>query len=286
MKRITLSLLTLLVAGASAEVVCRCGVAPERENDFFWENGKFGMRAYGPGNYHIWSGLDLFNKMPDAASTCGYVLHNPSKCGHWHEEPYQGVIDNYTMGASRGLGGVALFGDGEWKTYPTWETCEIVTNSSDLCEFRLIYPAFSALGRMTYHITLRRGERFFRNRVSFEFPKRTRDFRFGPGLDTDPKRGHGGDLREDAVLGVISLCENTRSETDGSTMTAIFIDPNESHEIRIMTDHLNCRVLTVRKPSFTYWAGAAWSKAGEIITAEQWHREVLAFRRSVASSAL
>ena len=282
--RHAVSLLMALAFAASAEAVCHCGVVPERENDFFWENDKFGMRAYGPGNYHVWSGLDLFNKMPDAASTCGYVLRNHSKCGNWHVTPYKGIFDNYTMCASRGLGGVALFADGEWKTYPTWEKSEIVTNAGDVCEFKLVYPAFSSLGRMTYHITLRRGERFFKNYVSFESQSLPEGFRHGPGLDVDPKRGHGGDLREDASLGIISLFEDAKGESGGSTMTAVFIDPNEKHDVEILTDHLNCRVLAVRKPPFTYWAGTAWSKAGEIVTAEQWHKEVLAFRNSMATN--
>ncbi len=279
----TVSFLLALAFSACAESSCHCGVVPERENDFFWENDKLGMRAYGPGNYHVWSGLDLFNKMPGAAFTCGDLLRNSSKCGNWHVTPYKGVLDNYTMCASRGLGGVALFGDGEWKTYQTWETCEIVSNSGELCEFRLVYPAFSALGRMTYHITLRKGERFFRNHVSFESSSMPPEFRTGPGLDVDSKRGHGGTLREDASLGVISLFEDARNEQEGSTMTAIFIEPGESLEVEFMTDHLDCRVLAVRKPSFTYWAGAAWSKAGEIVTAEQWHKEVLGFRAHVAT---
>ena len=40
---------------------CFCGVAPERDNDFFWENDKVGFRAYGLGDYHLWSGIDVFN---------------------------------------------------------------------------------------------------------------------------------------------------------------------------------------------------------------------------------
>ena len=275
----TASLLLALACAASAEAACHCGVVPERENDFFWENDKFGMRAYGPGNYHVWSGLDLFNKMPDAALTCGDLLRNSSRCGNWHVTPCKGVLDNYTMCASRGLGGVALFGDGEWKTYPTWEKCEIVADSGDLCEFRLVYPAFSALGRMTYHITLRKGERFFRNHVSFELQDMPPGFQVGPGLDAAPGRGHGGSLREDASLGFISLFEDAKSMAEGSTMTAIFIDQGGS--VEIMTDHLGCRILAMRRTSFTYWAGAAWSRAGEIGSAEHWHREVLDFRNRV-----
>ncbi len=256
-----------LLLAASA---CLCGVAPERSNDFYWENDKFGMRAYGPGDYHCWSGLDVFNKMPASDASCARILHNPSKCGNWHKTPHKGVIDNYAVGAGRGLGGVALFGDGEWKTYPNWESFEIVTNADDRCEFKLVYPGFSALGRMTYRITLRKGERFFRNDVSFEFPDRIREFKVGPGIDVDPARGHGGALREDRARGVVTLFETSRGDVEGSTMTALMIDPKDADGVEFLTDRLGCRVLALRKPSFTYWAGAAWSKAGEITTPEAW----------------
>ena len=42
--------------------ICLCGEAPERANDFFWENDRVGFRAYGPGDVHKWSGIDVFNK--------------------------------------------------------------------------------------------------------------------------------------------------------------------------------------------------------------------------------
>ena len=107
-----------MIAAILIATTCLCGEAPERANDFFWENDRVGFRAYGPGDPHKWSGIDVFNKMPDAKATCGEVLHNASKCGNWHVTPYKGILDNYTMGASRGCGGIAMFADGEWKTFP------------------------------------------------------------------------------------------------------------------------------------------------------------------------
>ena len=44
---------------------------------------------------------------------------------------------------------------------------------------------------------------------------------------------------------------------------------------------MNCCVMTRKKNSFTYYAGCAWSKAGEITTAEQWKDCVLAFRKEI-----
>ena len=248
---------------------CVCGVAPERENDFAWENDKFGMRAYGPGEFHKWSGFDVFNKGRNAGSALD-MLRRPGQCGDWHAKPWRGVLDNYTMGASRGVGGVALFADGEWKTYPDWETSRVIHEGDDYLEFELVYPAFSAAGKMTCHITLRRGERFFRNDVSFErdFPA---GFIAGPGLDLEPKRDHKGDIFEDAQTGVVSLFEDAKG-ANGSTMEAIFPIPGQAFEL--MTDHMNCRVIGFRTRRFSYYAGATWSLAGEITSAEAWHAHV------------
>ncbi len=260
--------------------VCMCGEAPERANDFFWENDKFGMRAYGPGDVHCWSGFDVFNKTTDAAATCGHVLRNHDKCGNWHATPFDGVLDNYAVGAGRGCGGIALFADGEWKTFPNWKKCRVIANSDERCEFELVYPAFSDAGEMTCRIELRRGERFFRNKVEFERP--LKGAWAGPGLDLEPKRGHVGDVWEDAGLGVVALYENDRGEVEGSTATAIFMPGAQ----RILTDAQNCRVLSVTGvKSFEYWAGAAWSKAGEVASAAAWRREIESFIHSISKEA-
>ena len=259
---------------------CTCGVAAERSNDFYWENDKFGMRAYGPGEYHKWSGLDVFNKMPGTDASVELLLANPGRCGNWHLTPWKGILDNYTVGASRGCGGVALWGDGEWKTYIDWEKSEIVSRTGDRVEFKLKYAPFSAMGGMTYHIVLEKGSRFFKNTVTFEKGWR-KDFRVGPGLDLGAARDHHGVIWEDAKLGVVSLFEDPKNDVEGSTATAIIIDPADAGDIELMTDNMGSRVLALKKNTFTYYAGAAWSKGGEITTAEEWRKCIEDFRKGL-----
>jgi hypothetical protein len=178
------------------------------------------------------------------------------------------------MGASRGVGGIAFWGDGEWKTYSNWESAKVIRADDECCEFELVYPAFAAPGKMTCHVTLKRGERFFRCDVSFEYPKRFhKDFRVGPGIDLEPKRDHKGVVVEDD--GLVSLFEDEKG-ANGSTMEAVFVAPGE--KVEAMTDRMNSRVLAFSRPSFTYWAGATWSKAGEIATPEAWIKAVRDFR--------
>ena len=269
------TLFSIFLAG-----VCLCGVAPERADDFFWENDKVGFRAYGPGDYHLWSGIDVFNK-GHAENEVARLLRGKGACGAWHNlATLKGGVrtfDNYTMGASRGVGGVALYGDGEWKTYPNWETSEVLHDGDDYVQFRLVYPAFSAAGKMTYLVTMLRGERFFRNDVGFE--RMPKGFLAGPGLDLDPSRQHKGVLKEEP--GLVSLFEDEKFDAngnaEGSTMAAVFVD--DPSQATPMTDHMNCRVLAFKgRKSFTYWAGAGWSGAGEITTPAQWLEHVEKFR--------
>ena len=270
------SLFAFYFSLAIAGVTCNCDVCPERRDDFVWENDKFGMRVYGPRDNHKWSGMDVFNKNT-SSNVCLTWCHRIDK-GNFHKNRGFGM-DNYTVGASRGVGGVAMFADGEWKTYPNWETSRVLHTGDDYLEFELVYPAFSAAGKMTCHVTLRKGERFFRNDVSFEMPV-PENFVAGPGLDLEPTRDHHGSVVEDD--GLVSLFEDPKGPNgeEGSTMSAVFVAPGE--KVETMTDHLNCRVLGFRgRQRFTYWAGASWSLAGEITAPEKWHEVVRAFRKGL-----
>lgn len=254
--------------------VCIAGQCAANQNAVVWENDKAAFYAYGPGNYHVWTGIDIFNKsVPGPVATAWSsdpALNVFSKHPNIHDNRGEGM-DNYTMGAARGVGAVALWADGEWKTYVAWESFELLHAGDDYVEFKLVYPGFSALGKMIYRVRLDAGSRFYRNDVTFEHPERFRkDWRVGPGLDLDPARDHRGDLVDEQ--GLVSLFELPKGAAgaDGSTMTAI-VAPAGS-DVEMMTDRLNCRVIGFKKASFTYYAGAAWSLAGEVTTAADWHR--------------
>ena len=271
-----------LFAAVSAYPFCNAELCPERRDDFVWENDKFGMRAYGPRDVNKWSGFDVFNKS-NPSNVCLKWCHRIDK-GNFHKNRGEGM-DNYAVGPSRGVGGVAVFGDGEWKTYPNWISSRVLHVGSDYCQFELVYPACSKAGKMTCRITLKRGEHFFRNDVSFENPL-PKGFLAGPGLDLEVKRGHGGSVKE--IAGAVSLYENPKGEggCDGSTMTAILVSPKDAERVKVVTDHTNSRVLAFDCNKFTYWAGAGWSLAGEITDAAAWHEKVRRFHETCSSEPM
>ena len=217
-----------MIGAVVLAVLCLCGEAPERENDFFWENDRVGFRAYGPGDYHKWSGIDLFIKNTTTNAVV-HLLRGHGDYGNWHENKNPLAYDNFTLGAKRGVGAVAVFADGEWKTYTNWESSRVIHVGDDYLAFELVYPACSALGRMTYRVSMLKGNDFFRNDVTFEFPDRMAEgWLVGPGVSEDPN------------------CE-----------AKPFVRPLKGDEGWAVktNDHLGCEVLGIKTASFSYEAG-------------------------------
>ena len=273
--------MTAMLAGVLLAATCLCGEAPERANDFFWENDRVGFRAYGPGDPHKWSGIDVFNK----ATTSNFVVHllrEPGKHGNWHKNVKGLGMDDYAMGPGRGVGGVALRKDGKWlPDYGDWVAYRIITNSEEKCEFELDYK-LPIGGTMTLGIALGRGSSFFSEAVSFSNDAPIEGVEVGVGLDLSAEREHTGDLFIDEKKLIVSLFEkpHNREGEEGSMMNAIFAMPGmggvsladgpEGAKM-IMTEPLK-----LHGTALVVCAGADWTEAGRFRDAKSWHDYVRA----------
>ena len=274
--------------------ICLCGEAPERANDFFWENDRVGFRAYGPGDTHKWSGIDVFNKSVSTNIVVHWLRHHSSP--NFHLNQGQGM-DNYAVGPGRGVGGVALRKDGKWlPDYGNWVAYRVVTNSDEKCEFELDYK-LPIGGTMTLGIALKRGSSLFAETVTLSKDVPTEGLEVGVGLDLSAGRLHVGDLVVDEQRRLVSLFEEPYTIKDhkrttareggkpikgeeGSMMSALYelvplerarlVDGPESSKM-ILTYPLKAwnhgTVLCVA-------AGADWTEAGRFTTAKAWHRYV------------
>ena len=255
-----------MIASMLLAATCLCGEAPERANDFFWENDRVGFRAYGPGDPHKWSGIDVFNK----ATTNNFVVHllrEPKRHGNWHKNVKGLGMDDYAVGPGRGVGGVAFRKDGKWlPDYGDWVAYRILTNCEERCSFELDYK-LPIGGTMTLGIVLEKGSSFFTE----------------AGLDLNAKREHVGDLFVDERKCIVSLFEkpHNRKGEEGSMMNAIFAlpifgevsladEPNGAKMIMtkpLKSSDRGCSVLVV-------CAGADWTEAGRFRDAKAWHAYV------------
>ena len=271
-----------MIATILLATTCLCGEAPERANDFFWENDRVGFRAYGPGDPHKWSGIDVFNK----ATTNNFVVHllrEPKKHGNWHKNVKGLGMDDYAVGPGRGVGGVAFRRDGKWlPDYGDWVAYRILTNCEEQCSFELDYK-LPIGGTMTLGIALEKGSSFFSEVVTLSEDVPTEGLEVGVGLDLNAKREHVGDLFVDEKKYIVSLFEkpHNRKGEEGSMMNAIFAlpffgevslagEPNGAKMIMtkpLKSSDRGCSVLAV-------CAGADWTEAGRFCDAKAWHAYV------------
>ena len=270
-----------MIAAILIATTCLCGEAPERANDFFWENDRVGFRAYGPGDPHKWSGIDVFNK----ATTNNFVVHllrEPGKHGNWHKNVNGLGMDDYAMGPGRGVGGVALRKDGKWlPDYGDWVAYRILTNCEEYCSFELDYK-LPIGGTMTLGIALGRGSSFFSEAVSFSNDAPIEGVEVGVGLDLSAEREHTGDLFIDEKKLIVSLFEkpHNREGEEGSMMNAIFamqgmggvsLADGPGGAKMIMTEPLK-----LHGTALVVCAGADWTEAGRFRDAKSWHDYVRA----------
>lgn len=270
--------------------VCLCGVAPEHRNDFYWENDRVGFRAYGPGDVHKWSGIDVFNK-----NTSSNVVHCwLRKIGprvRLHKNVNGLGMDDYAVGPGRGVGGVALRQDGKWlPDYGNWIAYRILTNSDVRCAFELDYR-LPIGGVMTLTFELRRGDALFREDVSFSSDVPLEGVEVGIGLDLNPERLHAGETFIDEQRGIVVLFERSHVDKDGnpipgeegatssavvagSGFVSIVEEPNGAK--MLMTKPL-LRANADGMPVLTAYAGAEWTETGRFRSAKEWQDYVCSF---------
>ena len=262
--------------------ICLCGEAPERWNDFYWENDHVGFRAYGPGDKHKWSGIDVFNKCVSTNVVVHWLRHHSSP--NFHLNRGQGM-DDYAVGPGRGVGGVALRKDGKWlPDYGNWVKYRIITNSDERCAFELDYK-LPIGGTMTLGFELRRGRSLFTETVSFSADAPMEGVEVGVGLDVNPKRRHHGSLIVDEKNLLVSLFEDPygKKGEEGSLMSAAILHPafGENDVLSVCDGPSGEKMLMTspRSPEgrvgkIVVSAGADWTEAGRFRTAEAWHNYV------------
>jgi len=273
-----------MIAALAFAATCLCGEAPERANDFFWENDRVGFRAYGPGDVHKWSGIDVFNKGV-ATNLVVHWLREPGRHGNWHLNRNGLGMDDYAVGPGRGVGGVALRKDGKWlPDYGNWVRYRVLTNCDERCAFELDYK-LPIGGEMTLSIALPRGASFFSEEVSFSPEVPLDGVEVAVGIDTNVERRHRGNLFVDKERSIVSLFEEPHRDKDGkpikgeegATMSAIRavagdyeIVEGPCGETMLLGKRLPRRKSDGR-PIVDVLVGADWTEAGRFKTAAEWH---------------
>ncbi|SFF52526.1 protein of unknown function [Duganella sp. CF458] len=249
---------------------------PERLDDFGWENDKIGHRTYGPAlaapapagvvkEVLVTSGLDLwFKRVPYPIVDRWYNKGHD----HYHHDEGEGM-DMYNVGRSRGAGGTGVWEGGKLYVSTNYASWKVLANGPVRSIFELSYAAWDAAGlpvTETKRFTVDAGQQLDMIESTFSYAG-DQPLTIAVGLNKTPSdKGQSPQVstrREGKVL-----LQWVEQSSNGAFGTAVIIPAAQG----FAEDSLNELILapaTAGKP-LRYYAGGAWSRAGEVTTREQW----------------
>ncbi len=273
------------MAAASNDAVCFGRFAPDRLDDFLWENDKAAYRVYGPavsqpppkGEGLVSSGIDVWSK-----SVSYPVINSWLAKGAYHKDAGEGM-DNYKVGPGRGCGGFGFNIDGQWYYSRNWGKQRHLCNGPVRTAFEVTYDAWQCGNGVEVserrRTTLDVRSHFSRHESVFTI-KGADQLTGGPGLDIASKRLHKGIFMLGAAEGWLANYE-ARQPGMGSIATSV-VFPGMG--LNVASDAEECVYLTrpVKSGEPVVWySGSAWSGAGDFLDSSQWKDAVISFCRAV-----
>lgn len=253
-----------------------CRFVPERKDDFAWENDRIAHRVYGkalektPGEMAY--GIDVWVKRTDSL-----VIDKRYKRGNYHEDAGDG-LDYYHVGLTLGAGGIAPFINDTIRYAKTFSTWKILDNGPLRSTFQLGYDEWTAGSkpvRMIKTVTIDAGSQFSRTEVQFS----TNDNQPLPLVTGIIKRKEAGAMLLNEQEGLLAYWEPQHG-TDGTTGVACIMEAPVAL-MKVDGIHLLAHSVAGPQQPFVYYHGAAWDKAGKILSAKDWFAHVQAFRANL-----
>jgi len=250
----------------------------ERLDDFAWENDRIGHRTYGPAlaapapegsgkEVLVTSGLDLWFKRVDYPIVDRWYNKGHD---HYHKDEGEGM-DQYNVGKSRGCGGSGVWNGSQLFTSTNYRTWKILANGPVRAVFELSYDAWDAGGTQVTEVkrfTVDAGHQLDQIESTFSFSG-PRQLTVAVGLNKTPS-----DKKQNPKIAVVknaadpSLLQWVQQATNGSMGTAVVL-PGASGFAEDPLNHLVLAQVESGKP-LRYYAGAAWDRAGRILSQEAW----------------
>lgn len=249
--------------------------APERKDDFAWENQQVAYRIYGPAleaTGEITSGIDVWSKrIPNFVIDAFYKrdaegarTHNPELT--YHKDNGQGM-DSYYVGPSRGCGGTAVFDHDQLIVSKNYTSLRILENGPIRFSFQVTYAPWTAGGAKvveTKRITLDAGTHL--NKI-------VSTYTFGGPQSLDLAAAvavHEGAAAGFPVAGsVASVWDTPQDPSAGRIATGLVASPREHARTLQAAGHALLLFTRRSGEPFTYFAGSGWSKA-DMPTASSW----------------
>jgi len=241
--------------------------APERKDDFAWENKYATYRVYGPAleaTGEITSGIDVWSKrVPNFVINSFYKhdaegtrTHNPALS--YHKDDGVG-LDSYLVGPTRGCGGTAVISaDKPWVS-KNYTHLKQISDGPVRFEFELTYAPWNANGievTEAKRITLDAGSHLNKIDATFTFTGATTIDAAG-GVAIHP----GAEFAALSDGHILSVWDTPQDPSAGRIATGIVEVPDQQGTVK-QIDSQGFLIFAVHSGQpITYYAGSGWSKA-------------------------
>jgi len=249
--------------------------APERKDDFAWENKMVAFRVYGPALEaagEITSGIDVWSKrVPNFVIDSFYKhdaegtrTHNPALS--YHKDDGVG-LDSFLVGPTRGCGGTGVISNGKLWVSKNYTRFNLLSNGPVRFEFELTYAPWDAKGTQvteTKRITLDAGSHLNRIKSTFTFAgDGTIDAAAGLAIHS------GADFHPLDGGQILSVWDTPQDPSAGRIATGIIQLPGQKTTTAQIDSQALLEFPIHSGQSFTYLAGSGWSKA-DMPTPQAW----------------
>ncbi|MDO5968240.1 DUF4861 family protein [Flavivirga aquimarina] len=255
---------------------CYSRFVPERTDDYTWENNKVAFRVYGPtaqkmvednvSGGTLSSGVDAWLKKVEYPIINNWYKKNTEKPGAYHEPSPEG-LDNFHVGISRGVGGLAVKKDSTYyfsKNYIEWRT---ITTGPIRTSFYLKYADWDAHGNKITEskiVSLDLGS----NLSKFEVSIGGTDS-ISTGLTLHEK---DGEVSGNEKAGWVSYWQPHADSELGTAIIApvdyfVNYETYDTEQTDLSNAYANLKVVNGK---VIYYAGFGWKESGQFNNKQEW----------------
>jgi len=268
-------------------VYCYSRFVPERTDDYAWENNLVAFRTYGPlaqkmveNNIKggtLTSGIDAWLKRVEYPIINKWYEKTTTGKGSYHVDSGEG-LDNFHVGNSRGIGGIAVKIDNTYYTSKNFISWKTITTGPIRTSFELTYADWDANGNKiteTKNISLDYGSYLSQFTITISGTKMV-----AVGLTLHDKKGKiGTNLKE----GWLDYWE----KLDDSEIGTGIVAPKNTligfdNYITAKEDLSNLYgELKVVGNTIQYYAGFGWKKGSPFQTQKSWEAYLGLFAQKI-----
>lgn len=270
-----------------APELCYSRFVPERTDDYTWENNKVAFRVFGPTAQKLAednipggtlsSGVDAWLKRVEHSIINNWYKKELETKGTYHEDTGEG-LDNFHVGISRGVGGLAVKVDSTYYYSKNFINYRTITTGPIRTSFYLEYANWHA-GEKTITeskiISLDRGSHFSKFDVSIYGTDNV-----SVGLTLHEK---DGDVKGNEKNGWVSYWQPHGKSELG---TGIIAPKNtflgfEKYDVETKDLSNVYAHLKVNNSKTIYYAGFGWKESGLFNNKQEWEDYLFSFSRKI-----